>query len=103
MNKIVSDRLFGFTLSIVTYKIGVWLNQKFKSPILKVCYISYDSYNVGVSIIILFLASATTVLAYSIYLQMKVLKKFGSRFWLAVLPAASFLLEAPLDYVSYLV
>lgn len=103
MNKIVSDRLFGLTLSIVTYKIGVWLNQKFKSPILKVCYISYDSYNVGVSIIILFLASATKVLAYSIYLQLKVLKKFGSRFCLAVLPAASFLLEAPLDYVSYLV
>lgn len=29
MNKIVSDGLFGLTLSIVAYKIGVWLNQKF--------------------------------------------------------------------------
>lgn len=89
MNKIVSDGLFGLTLSIVAYKIGVWLNQKFKSPILnplliavaiiipilKVCHISYDSYNVGGSIITLFLAPATTVLAYSIYLQLKVLKK----------------------------
>ncbi len=28
MNKIVSDGLFGLTLSIVAYKIGVWLNQK---------------------------------------------------------------------------
>ena len=90
MNKIVSDGLFGLTLSIVAYKIGVWLNQKFKSPILnplliavaiiipilKVCHISYDSYNVGGSIITLFLAPATTVLAYSIYLQLKVLKKY---------------------------
>ena len=88
MNKIVSDGLFGLTLSIVAYKIGVWLNQKFKSPILnplliavaiiipilKVCHISYDSYNVGGSI-------ATTVLAYSIYLQLKVLKKY----WLPIL------------------
>ena len=59
MNKIISDGLFGLTLSIVAYKIGVWLNQKFKSPILnplliavaiiipilKVFHISYDSYN----------------------------------------------------------
>ena len=95
MNKIVSDGLFGLTLSIVAYKIGVWLNQKFKSPILnplliavaiiipilKVCHISYDSYNVGGSIITLFLAPATTVLAYSIYLQLKVLKKY----WLPIL------------------
>ena len=79
MNKIVSDGLFGLTLSIVAYKIGVWLNQKFKSPILnplliavaiiipilKVCHISYDSYNVG----------------GSIYLQLKVLKKY----WLPIL------------------
>ena len=91
MNKIVSDGLFGLTLSIVAYKIGVWLNQKFKSPILnplliavaiiipilKVCHISY----VGGSIITLFLAPATTVLAYSIYLQLKVLKKY----WLPIL------------------
>ena len=34
MNKIVSDGLFGLTLSFVAYTIGVWLNQKFKSPIL---------------------------------------------------------------------
>ena len=95
MNKIVSDGLFGLTLSIVAYKIGVWLNQKFKSPILnplliavaiiipilKVCHISYDAYNVGGSIITLFLAPATTVLAYSIYLQLKVLKKY----WLPIL------------------
>ena len=79
----------------MAYKIGVWLNQKFKSPILnplliavaiiipilKVCHISYDSYNVGGSIITLFLAPATTVLAYSIYLQLKVLKKY----WLPIL------------------
>ena len=97
MNKIVSDGLFGLTLSIVAYKIGVWLNQKFKSPILnplliavaiivpilKVFHISYDSYNVGGSIITLFLAPATTVLAYSIYLQLKVLKILASDFsWL---------------------
>ena len=34
MNKIVSDGLFGLTLSIVAYKIGVWLNQNLNLPIL---------------------------------------------------------------------
>ncbi len=72
-------------------------------PILKVCHISYDSYNVGGSIITLFLAPATTVLAYSIYLQLKVLKNIGCRFWLVALPAALSLLGAPLDYANYVV
>ena len=66
-------------------------------PILKVCHISYDSYNVGGSIItFIFLAPATTVLAYSIYLQLKVLKNICADFGWLPLPAALSLLGAPL-------
>lgn len=95
MSNIVSNGLFGIVLSLLTYKIGVMLNQKFKSPILnplliavvliipilKVFHIPYDSFNVGGQIITLFLGPATTVLAYSIYMQLEVLKKY----WLPVL------------------
>ena len=95
MNNIASNGLFGIVLSLIAYKIGVWLNQKFKTPILnplliavaliipilKVFQIPYSSYNVGGSVITLFLGPSTTVLAYSIYMQLEVLKKY----WLPVL------------------
>ena len=90
MEILTSHILFGIVLSLGAFGAGVWLNRKWKSPflnpllvamaliiiILKVFSISYDDYNIGGSVISMFLAPATTVLAYSIYHQITVLKKY---------------------------
>ena len=91
----IAQSLFGITLTIVGYLIGLWLNRKFKTPILNplliamvliipilyFCRIPYDSYNEGGSIITVFLVPVTTILGYSIYLQLETLKKY----WLPIL------------------
>ena len=80
LQAILSNGLFGITLTIVGYLIGLWLNRKFKTPILNplliamvliipilyFCRIPYDSYNEGGSIITVFLVPVTTILGYSI-------------------------------------
>ena len=90
LQAILSNGLFGITLTIVGYLIGLWLNRKFKTPILNplliamvliipilyFCRIPYDSYNEGGSIITVFLVPVTTILGYSIYLQLETLKKY---------------------------
>lgn len=90
MEVLTSHILFGIVLSLGAFGTGVWLKRKWKSPllnpllvaialiiiILKVFSISYDDYNIGGSVISMFLAPATTVLAYSIYHQITVLKKY---------------------------
>ena len=95
LQAILSNGLFGITLTIVGYLIGLWLNRKFKTPILNplliamvliipilyFCRIPYDSYNEGGSIITVFLVPVTTILGYSIYLQLETLKKY----WLPIL------------------
>ena len=73
LQAILSNGLFGITLTIVGYLIGLWLNRKFKTPILNplliamvliipilyFCRIPYDSYNEGGSIITVFLVPVT--------------------------------------------
>ena len=87
MVEILSSPLFGITLSIVAFKIGLWINQKVKNPIanpliiamiivvatLKVFDIPYEYFEEGASFILMFLAPVTAVLALTIYRQREVL------------------------------
>ena len=61
LQAILSNSLFGITLTIAGYLIGLWLNRKFKTPILNplliamvliipilyFCSIAYDAFNNG--------------------------------------------------------
>ena len=82
--------LFGLTLSLLAFGTGVFLNRVLKSPIvnpllvgislvilfLSLTGIPLEDYEAGGDIISLFLAPATTVLAYSIYRQIALLKRY---------------------------
>lgn len=92
MDPIVSSPMFGILLCIITFKAGLIINQKLKSPlanplliaitliimVLKIFHIPLDSFNRGGNIISMFLAPATAVLALAIYRQIDHLKK---HFW----------------------
>jgi predicted murein hydrolase (TIGR00659 family) len=85
--EILSSPLFGITLSIVAFKIGLWISQKVKNPIanpliiamiivvatLKVFDIPHEYFEEGASFILMFLAPVTAVLALTIYRQRAVL------------------------------
>ncbi len=89
MDTILNSPLFGIVLSILAFEIGLYINKKLKSPIfnplliaialiilfLSVFHIPLESFNVGGSMISMFLAPATAVLAISIYNQFDILKK----------------------------
>ncbi len=89
MDAILDSPLFGIVLSILAFEIGLYINKKLKSPIfnplliaialiilfLSVFHIPLESFNVGGSMISMFLAPATAVLAISIYNQFDILKK----------------------------
>ncbi|WP_310601884.1 LrgB family protein [Anaerosporobacter sp.] len=89
MNTFLNSPFFGLTLSFGVYILCKFLNTKINlallNPlllttiiiiaILTVFHIPLESYNVGGNIISAFLAPATTVLAYSIYRQIALLKK----------------------------
>ncbi|MBO5196917.1 MAG: LrgB family protein [Lachnospiraceae bacterium] len=88
--EIVSNPLFGVVLSILTFWFAKWIGGKLKwsvlNPlllaiifcivILKVFQIPLESYQVGGDMISMFLGPATAVLAYSIYRQFALLKKY---------------------------
>lgn len=90
MNDIVSNSLFGIGISLGAFIIGDFLYKKFKVSVLnplltsiaiviiflQVSGISLEAYNIGGDAIAMFLAPATTVLAYSIYKQAVLLKKY---------------------------
>ncbi|MGL5676076.1 MAG: LrgB family protein [Cellulosilyticaceae bacterium] len=98
MEQILNSPYMGIILSIVAYKIGIEVNRKLKTPLanpllIAICIIigvlqlggiPLESYEKGGSIIGLFLAPATTVLAVSIYKQLKLLKKY----WLPIVVGA---------------
>lgn len=95
LQNILSGSMFGLTLTIVCYLIGVWLNKRLKSALINpllvamviiilllvVFRIPFASYNGGGKIITVFLTPVTTILGYSIYLQLEVLKQY----WLPIL------------------
>jgi len=89
MKEVFSNPLFGVTLCILAYEIGVFLNRKLKTPlanplligivlcilVLKLFGIPLEDFNQGGDIVALFLAPATASLAVSIYSQYDLLKK----------------------------
>lgn len=86
----IQSPLFGISLTIFTYFIGKMINKKFNNPILnpmiisviliilvlKIFKIPMEYYQNGGEVINLFLTPATAALAYSIYHQLDVLKKY---------------------------
>lgn len=95
MEVLFTSPYFGVALSVITFGIGVKLQQKTKSAVcnpliiaivltiavLLIFKIPYDSYNAGGEIINMFLAPATACLAVSIYTKLSVLKKY----WLPII------------------
>lgn len=95
MDALFTSPYFGVALSVITFGIGVKLQQKTKSAVcnpliiaivltiavLLIFKIPYDSYNAGGEIINMFLAPATACLAVSIYTKLSVLKKY----WLPII------------------
>ncbi|WP_346907522.1 LrgB family protein [Faecalicatena orotica] len=95
MEVLYTSPYFGVALSVITFGIGVKLQQKTKSAVcnpliiaivltigvLLVLRIPYESYNKGGEIINMFLAPATACLAVSIYTKLSVLKKY----WLPII------------------
>ncbi len=88
---ILTNGMFGVMLSIFAFWAGLWLNRvcrKFPlcNPlliaivliilVLKLFHIPMESYQVGGDLISMFLAPSTPVLAYSIYQQLAVLKRY---------------------------
>ncbi len=87
MREILSSPLFGITLSIVAFKVGLSINEKVKHPLanpliialiiivatLKLFGIPHEYFEAGSSIILLFLAPVTAVLALTVYRQRAVL------------------------------
>ena len=80
---------FGIVLSIISYYIGVVIQRKVKNPLanplliatliciafLKLTRISYETYNIGGSLIFMFLGPMTCLLAVGVYNRFEVLKK----------------------------
>ncbi|HIZ74726.1 MAG TPA: LrgB family protein [Candidatus Mediterraneibacter stercoravium] len=95
MKELFASPYFGVALSVITFGIGVKLNQKLKTPIcnpliiaivltsgvLLVFGIPYESYNAGGEIINMFLAPATACLAVAIYTKRQILREY----WLPIL------------------
>lgn len=87
MLEILSSPLFGISLSIVAFRIGMWVNRKLKTPLanpliiamllvvgtLAVFDIPVEAYEEGSSFILMFLSPVTAVLALTIYRQRKTL------------------------------
>ena len=89
MSELFASPFFGISLSVIAFWIGVRIQKKtglvlcnplliaivLVSAVLLVFRIPYESYNVGGTIINMFLAPATACLAVSIYTQINLLKE----------------------------
>ena len=89
MAELFASPFFGISLSVIAFWICVSIQKKtglvlcnplliaivLVSAVLLVCRIPYESYNVGGTIINMFLAPATACLAVSIYTQINLLKE----------------------------
>lgn len=89
LDKLTASPLFGIVLTIAAFQAGLWVSKQVKSRlcnslmvamalvigVLAVFRIPLERYQAGGSVISLFLAPATAVLALSIYRQLEVLRK----------------------------
>ncbi len=89
MTSYFNSPLFGVTLTLVTFLIGKFINQKTRkaifnpiliSALIIICFltyfnIDYETYNSGGRIISFFIAPATVVLAVPLYKNIRLLKK----------------------------
>ncbi len=89
MSQLCSSPFFGIFLSILCFRIGIWLQKRTGSVLcnplliaillivllLSVLKIPYESFNQGGAVINMFLAPATTCLAVTIYTKIQLLKK----------------------------
>ena len=87
---IISSPMFGFCLSILLFELGVFIQQKAKSPIanpllisgiliiliLSLTGISFEQYNNGARYITMFLSPCTAVLAVNIYNNLATIRKY---------------------------
>ncbi len=90
MNAFTSSAFFGIVLSVAAFGVGVWLQNKLKTPlanplvigialciaVLNVFHIPYENFNVGGQLITMLLIPATAVLAMTIYNQIDTLKRY---------------------------
>ncbi len=86
---LINSPFFGIVLSVISFYIGVVIQKKVKNPLanplliaallcigfLKLTNISYETYNIGGSIIFMFLGPMTCLLAVGVYNRSEVLKK----------------------------
>lgn len=89
MDEILFNPLFGIMLSVVAFRIGIWVNQKLRTPlanpliiamiliigILKLFGIPLEAFEKGSSVISMFLAPATASLGVTVYRQRNLLKQ----------------------------
>ena len=89
MAEVFSNPVFGISVTIIAYAIGVWVNKKLKTPIanpmliatvLIACFllatgIPLEYYNAGGDIINFLIFPATASIGLSIYANFEVLKK----------------------------
>ncbi|MFI3210714.1 MAG: LrgB family protein [Peptostreptococcaceae bacterium] len=89
MYNILETPSFGIIISVLFFSLGLFLNKKFKSPLLNpiliaiICIIStllifdipYENYKIGADSINFFLGPITVLLAVPLYKQFDLLKK----------------------------
>ncbi len=88
MRELLNTPLFGITITLLAFEIGIYLNNKIKLAIFNPLFvsqaliilfllkfdISVDAYNKGGQLISFFLAPATVILAVPLYRKFKLLK-----------------------------
>lgn len=89
LNQFTSQPIFGFTLCVISYFIGVKIKSRFNYPIVNplivaalICIavllafgIPLENFKNGANTVAMFLAPATAALALSMYRQLEVIKK----------------------------
>lgn len=90
MYNVMETPIFGIIVTILFFNIGIYIKNKFKSPIfnplliaiigiilfLYTFNIEYESYKIGADSINFFLGPVTVVLAIPLYKQLDLLKKY---------------------------
>ena len=89
MDEVLSNPVFGISMSVIAYSIGVWINKKVKTPLANPMLIAtvllagfflatgipLEYYNVGGDIINFLIFPATASIGLSIYANFEILKK----------------------------